>query len=155
MALDVEPPEPPTLSGDTVAGEYDDIDVQGTDYRREEITDHLHNGAWERAFNEWASHADVTVEEFEIALDLGMFSDFDFFWDSFAERVGFHAPGIPEDWRERELHSQLDSWNSVSAINAGLAELGQVVSSVLKEDYLEWESDFEAPDDLPDFSEDD
>jgi hypothetical protein len=39
----------------------------------------------------------------------------------------------------------------VSGINAGLTELGQVVSEVLKEEYVDWEAEFEAPDDLPDF----
>lgn len=42
---------------------------------------------------------------------------------------------------------------TVSAINAGLTELGQIVCETLKEEYIDWEADFEAPDDLPDFEE--
>jgi len=72
-------------------------------------------------------------------------------WDDFADRVGYHAPGIPENWRERNLHPDLESWDTVSGINASLAELGDTVSRTLKADYVDWEADYEAPDDLPDF----
>lgn len=65
--------------------------------------------------------------------------------------MGYHAPGIPENWKEREIHPDLDSWAKVSSINAGLTELGQVVSEVLKEDYIDWEAEYDAPGDLPDF----
>ena len=49
------------------------------------------------------------------------------------------------------LHPDLDSWAQVSAINAGLAELGRVVSDLLRNDYVDWDADYEAPEDLPDF----
>ena len=90
-------------------------------------------------------------EEFAIATDLGMFQGFDFFWDSHADRVGYHAPGIPEDWKEREYHPDIDSWGTVSSINASLTEFGQIVCEVLQEEYVDWETDYEAPEDLPDF----
>jgi hypothetical protein len=32
-----------------------------------------------------------------------------------------------------------------------MTELGQVVCDVLKDDYIDWETEYEAPDDLPDF----
>ena len=44
-----------------------------------------------------------------------------------------------------------ESWDTVSGINASLAELGDTVSRTLKADYVDWEADYEAPDDLPDF----
>ena len=72
-------------------------------------------------------------------------------WDDFADRVGYHAPGIPEDWKVRDIHPDIDSWNAVSSINASLTELGQVVCDVLESEYVDWEAEFEAPDDLPDF----
>ena len=50
------------------------------------------------------------------------------------------------------MHTDLTSWGQVSSINAGMTELGQVVSETLKEDYIDWEAEYEAPDDLPDFS---
>lgn len=152
MSLDVETPEPPELR-EVDPSEYEDATVVGdTDYRREELEEFLRDGAWDRAWDEWAAHTDVDEDEFAIVRDLEMIRQFDFFWDGFAERVGYHAPGIPEDWKERDLHPELDSWSTVSSINAGLTELGQIVCDVLKDEYIDWESDYEAPDDLPDFS---
>ena len=152
MALDIEPPSPPSLSSETSPSEYEDAEVVGTDdYYREELEEYLTDGAWDRAFNEWAEHTEMSEFEFSIAQDLNMFDEFDFFWDSFADRVGYHAPGLPEDWKEQNLHPDLDSWATVSSINASLTELGQTASDVLKGEYIDWESEYEAPDDLPDF----
>jgi hypothetical protein len=152
MALDVDTPEPPTLEPDLDADEYDDVEVVvDTDYRREELQTFLEEGAWGRAFGQWSERADMDETEFDVVADLGLFGEFDFFWDDFADRVGYHAPGIPEDWKERDLHPDVDSWNTVSSINAGLTELGQVVCEVLGEEYVDWEADYEEPDDLPDF----
>ena len=154
MALDVDLPPPPTLETAHDPNEYEDATVVGdTDYKRNEIETFLAKGAWAEAFETWAATTDMTAATFAIILDLEMLEEFDFFWDSFAERVGYHAPGIPEDWQERNFHPDLESWGTVSSINAGLTELGQVVCDVLKADYIEWESDYEAPDDLPDFSQ--
>ena len=151
MALDVEVPPPPELN-QVDPNEYEDADVIGdTDYKRDEIEALLRDGAWTEAFTEWAAETDMDERTFDIVTDLDMLRQFDFFWDSFAERVGYHAPGIPEDWKERGYHPELDSWGTVSTINAGLTELGQIVCDVLLDDYIEWETDYEAPDDLPDF----
>jgi hypothetical protein len=151
MTLAVDPPEPPTLRA-VDPSEYEDADVVADDdYRRDDLERFLHDGAWEEAFEEWAEDATVDADDWQIVLELDLVSRFDFFWDDFADRVGYHAPGIPEDWKERDLHPDLDSWGTVSAINAGLTELGQIVCDVLKAEYIDWESSFEAPDDLPDF----
>jgi hypothetical protein len=151
MALNVDPPHPPELQAND-PNEYDDTEVVGeTDYRREAVEEFLQNGAWERAFEQWAADTEMDESEFRIAVDLELIERFDFFWDSHADRVGYHAPGIPEDWKHRDLHPDLDSWGVVSAINAGLTELGQVVCEVLKADYIDWETDYEPPDELPDF----
>lgn len=151
MALEVEPPDPPSLPVSVSAEEYDDVDVQGQDYRREEIERTLTNGAWEEGFRQWTEHTDVTEEEYEIISELRLIAEFDFFWDAFAGRVGYHAPGLPEDWQERSIHPDLNSWEQVSSINAGLTELGQVISEVVKERNPDWEAEYEAPDELPDF----
>lgn len=151
MGLDVETPTPPELRSDVNVDEYEDVDATGDDYRRDELEQFLRDGAWNESFDQWAEHTDLTEEEFEIARDIGLFHEFDFFWDDFADRVGYHAPGIPEDWKERDYHPKIDSWNVVSGINAAMTELGQIVCDVLKNDYVEWESEFEAPDELPDF----
>jgi len=151
MTLDVDPPAPPELE-QIDPNEYDDADVVGdTDYKREELEQYLRDGAWAAAFENWAAETNLSASDFEIMLDLEMIQRFDFFWDSFAERVGYHAPGIPEDWKEREYHPDIESWETVSSINASLTELGQEVCDVLKDEYIEWESEYEAPDDLPDF----
>ena len=152
MSLDVETPSPPELEDAVDPNEYDDAEVVGeTEYRREELEAFLDEGAWEEAFAEWAASTDMDEQEFGIVLDLDLLGRFDFFWDAFAERVGYHAPGIPEDWKERDIHPELDSWGTVSAINAGLTELGQIVCDVLKDEYIDWDTEYEAPDDLPDF----
>jgi hypothetical protein len=151
MGLDVDAPAPPELEY-VDPNEYEDASVAAdADYRREELEAFLQEGAWERAFNEWAEHADMSEEQFRIAGEMELFREFDFFWDDFADRVGYHAPGIPEDWKERTYHTDLDSWGTVSGINAGLTELGQIVCEVLKEEYIDWEADYEPPEDLPDF----
>jgi len=151
MTLNVEVPDPPELE-EFDPNEYDDAEVAGdTDYRREELAEFLQDGAWERAFERWAGDTDIDGETFGIVRDLGLIEDFDFFWDGFAERVGYHAPGIPEDWQEREYHPEIDSWETVAGINAALTELGQTVCDLLLEEYIDWESEYEAPDDLPDF----
>lgn len=151
MSLDVAAPDPPSLSIQTDVSEYEDVDVQGTDYRREELQEYLNEGAWERAFGEWAEHSDLDESQWTVVTDLELTQQFDFFWDDFADRVGYHAPGLPEDWKERDIHPDLDAWGTVSSINAELTELGRTVSDMLKEEYIEWESEFDAPDDLPEF----
>ena len=151
MSLDVAVPESPELEAFD-PNEYDDAEVIGdTDYRREEIEEFLKDGAWEQAFEQWRTTTDMEPRTFDIVRDLGLIEQFDFFWDSHADRVGYHAPGIPEDWKERNYHPELDSWGTVSSINASLTELGQLACEVLKDEYIDWETEYEAPDDLPDF----
>jgi len=151
MALDVEQPDPPELEAFD-PNEYEDAEVVGeTDYRRTELEQFLADGAWDRAFGQWVTDVEFDEAVFEIMRDLEMFQRFDFFWDSHADRVGYHAPGIPEDWKEREYHPDIDSWHTVSTINASLTELGQLACDILKDEYIDWETEYEAPDDLPDF----
>lgn len=151
MGISVSTPDPPELE-QMDPNEYEDAEVVGdTDYKREEIEAFLQDGAWERAFEEWAEHTDMDEEEFQIVTDLDLIEHFDFFWDSYAERVGYHAPGLPEDWKTRDIHPDLDSWGTVSAINAGLTELGQIVCDLLKDEYIDWETEYEPPEDLPEF----
>ncbi len=152
MPLDVERPDPPSLDTEIDAAEYDDAEVSGADdYRRDELQAFLKEGAWADAWAEWTRSTQLTESEYQIARELELLAEFDFFWDDFASRVGYHAPGIPEDWQTRDYHPDLDTWETVSAINAALTELGQIVSDILKDDYIDWEADYDAPDDLPDF----
>ncbi|KTG30878.1 hypothetical protein [Haloferax profundi] len=149
--LDVSVPDPPSLPK-VDPNQYEDAQVAvDADFKRTELEAFLNEGAWEDAFEAWAAETPVTEDQWQVVLELDLLSYFDFFWDDFADRVGYHAPGIPEDWKERQLHPKLTSWGQVSSINAGLTELGQEVCDVLKDDYIDWESSYEAPDDLPDF----
>jgi hypothetical protein len=142
MAIDVEVPDPPALNP---------VEDPDADYRREEIEAFLEDGAWERAVDEWAASTELDREEFAIARDLGLFAEFDFFWDAFVSRVGYDAPGIREDWRERDIHSDLDDWETVSTINAALSDLGRITGELLTEEYADWGTDEEVGEDLPDF----
>lgn len=156
MSLDVDPPDPPGLKS-VDPNEYDDASIGGgegaldVDYRRDDLREFLRAGAWEEAVSQWLVDTDLEPEEYAIAVDLGLFGEYDFFWDDFADRVGYHAPGIPEDWQERDYHPDLDSWGTASAINAELTELGQLVCDILKEEYVDWEAEYEPPEDLPEF----
>ncbi|KAB1196236.1 MULTISPECIES: hypothetical protein [Haloferax] len=149
--LDVSVPDPPSLPK-VDPNQYEDAQVAvDADFKRTELEEFLEAGAWTEAFEAWAQETPVTDEQWQVVLELDLLTYFDFFWDDFADRVGYHAPGIPEDWKERQLHPKLTSWGQVSSINAGLTELGQVVCDVLKDEYIDWESSYEAPDDLPEF----
>lgn len=153
MALDVDTPDPPNLSPAVDPDEYEDAEVAGDadDYRRAEIADAFAAGAWDEAFGQWAATASVDETAWGVVEDLDLVSEFDFFWDGFAGRIGYHAPGVPEDWKERAYHPDIESWATVSAINAGLTELGQTVCDVIEEKYVDWEQDYEPPEDLPEF----
>lgn len=152
MSLDVPIPDPPVLETGIDASEYEDAEVvDDEDYRRAELAEFLANGAWEEAFERWAANTQLSTAEYNIVRDLELLSRFDFFWDDFAGRVGHHAPGLPEDWKERDIHPDLDTWEKISSINASLTELGETVATVLREDYIDWKAEFEAPEDLPDF----
>ncbi len=153
MSLDVDTPDPPALSTSVDPDEYEDAELGGDadDYRRDEIEDALRAGAWQEAFGSWTATASVDEGAWDVVEDLDLVGEFDFFWDGFAGRIGYHAPGIPEDWQERDYHAGLDSWARVSAINAGLTELGQTVCDVVEAEYVDWEQDYEPPEDLPDF----
>ncbi|MBX0294007.1 hypothetical protein [Haloarcula nitratireducens] len=151
MTLDVATPDRPELESAMSAEDYEDVTVEGDEYRREELAEALDDGAWAQAFESWAAETNLDEADWDVVTDLDLVEEFDFFWDSFAGRVGYHAPGLPENWRERNIHPDIESWETVSSINASLTELGQVVCDVLADDYLDWEADEVDAGDLPDF----
>lgn len=136
-----EVPAPPSLTP-----------ADDAEYRRPELQAELEAGAWEDAFEQWRETTAIEDDAYAIALDLELFGEFDFFWDEIAQRVGFHAPGIPDDWDQTTYHDELSSWRQTSSINASLAEFGQIVCDVLESEYIDWAEDDWGDDlDLPSY----
>ena len=138
MTLDVEAPHPPDL---TTMVDQGDEQGSPTVEHRADIEAMLHDDAWRGAFADWSKHTDLTETEWSIVSDLSLVDDYDFRWDTETEQVEYTAPSIPEDWRERDLHPDLDDWATVSAINDGLDQLGRTVADLLEMEYVDWEED--------------
>jgi hypothetical protein len=77
MSLDVDPPDPPELAA-VDPNEYEDAEVAGGEYRRDDLEALLREGAWEDAFSEWADGTDMDESDWAIALDLELVSRFSF-----------------------------------------------------------------------------
>lgn len=142
MTLDAETPDPPTLHGPQNPGDYDAVDEQedetGDNYRREDLAEFLHDGAWEDAFDEWAEHTYLTNEEFQIVRDLGLVEEFDFYWNPSAEDVGYRAPAVPDELPDT-YDETLES-GDIQGIDEALDELGRTVSEMLENDYIHRDS---------------
>lgn len=132
MGLDVEPPEPPDLRGPTAPDGYEAVErtdeTVHDDYRREELTAFLEDGAWAAAFEEWAEHTMLAEEQFRAAVDAGLVAGLDFYWEPATGDVGYRVPpasealaGTPTDDADRE------------AIEEELAELARTVSARLED----------------------
>ncbi|SHG80710.1 hypothetical protein [Halobaculum gomorrense] len=134
MTLDVDVSDPPSLRGPRSRGEYDAVDAgedeSGDDYRRETIQTALHDGAWGDAFAEWADSTYLSVEEFETVGRLGLFGEFDFYWDPAGDEVGYRAPSIPE--ADREVFPD----RGADGVDEELDDLGRAISEMLESDYL-------------------
>jgi hypothetical protein len=136
MTLDVSIPEPPDLSNRGAPEEFEWTEDTGgaEDFRREELEALLKDGAWAEGFNEWGEYMSMDEQQVRAVEDLGLFHEFDFYWDPTQDRLRADPPELPEDWAEREATA---SWNSstVGAVESELQDLGDVVHEVL-EDYL-------------------
>ena len=134
MSLDVPVPDPPSLHGPQPRGDYEAIDnpveYPEDDYRREELEEFLASGAWNDAFEEWASGTSLTTSDFEVVLEYGLVQEFDFYWDPQTDEVGFRSPTLPE-----EAHDDLDA-GTADEVELELDTLGRVVSEMLENDYL-------------------
>lgn len=157
MSLDVSVPDPPSLSGPQPGGEYEaigtDAEAGEDDYRREEIERVLADGAWHDAFEEWTTHTDLTVADFETVLEAGLIDRFDFYWDPASDEVGYRSPTLPEDaGHDLDVASRND-------VATELDELGRIVSEILENDYLRRDEetfgffDDEAPEETFDYDE--
>ncbi|MFC7070789.1 hypothetical protein [Halobaculum lipolyticum] len=141
MALDVTVPDPPSLRGPQSRGAYESLGTEEPeptdDYRRDVVRVALREGAWRDAFAEWTDHTYLAAAEFETAVGLGLFEAFDFYWDPAGEDVGYRAPTVPDDERDRFPDG------GANGIDEELDALGRTVSAVLERDYLDGEDDAE------------
>lgn len=135
MTLAVDPPRRPDLTTNVPDVDVGDRPEAG---RREEIEGMLENAAWPQAFGEWSEHTDLTEDDWAIVLDLGLVEGFDFYWVAEDEQVKYDPPTIPDDWEEREVHPDLQTFVQVSTINDALDALGQTVADLLQQEYVDW-----------------
>ncbi|PSP63062.1 hypothetical protein BRC76_03730 [Halobacteriales archaeon QH_8_67_36] len=132
MALDVQPPDPPSQT-DEQARTTDEVtdasEAADEDYRRDEIEAVLADGAWVEGFEEWTAGTDLVESEFDLLVRHGVFDQFDFHWDPSGDQVDYHAPTPSDDVREAlgpaadDVESELDA-------------LGRVIAETLENEYL-------------------
>ncbi|MGM0398908.1 MAG: hypothetical protein ACQEQY_07930 [Halobacteriota archaeon] len=137
MALSSDPPRPPDITSNIAAIESGDRPESS---HRDEIETMLRDGAWARAYGEWADHTDLTEHDWAVVTDLDLTDDFDFWWNAEDEQVRYDPPVVPEDWTNRDVHPNLETHSQASAITRGLDELGQTVSDLLQQEYVDWDT---------------
>ncbi|WP_410767465.1 hypothetical protein [Haloferax sp. DFSO60] len=138
MGLDVPTPNPPSSYREARDDEYVS---DGT--RRAEIRAYLTGteNAWGEGFTEWTIDTSLTETEYDVVVELGLLAEFDFYWDDERQRIEYTAPKIPDDWETSETFDSFDSWETVSAINGELDNLGETVAGVLTNYYVSWDSE--------------
>lgn len=138
MSLDVATPDAPTVYEETRDDQYEsDVD------KRADLQTYLdgEENAWEEGFDDWASETALSVDTYEIVLDLGLIEAFDFYWNPEEEEIEYEAPEIPDDWEDKSRYVEIDSWSTVSAINEEMDELGETVAGLLTDYYVDWETE--------------
>lgn len=140
MGLNVEIPDPPQLSNRGVPSEFESVEAVGgaADLRRAELEEILQEGAWNEAFGEWLEYTDLSEAEFRVLRDLGLFQQFDIFWDPSEERLRFEAPTLPEDWDERVEATAVEPDGFGPRAESELSDLGQTVVEMLVDAYVDW-----------------
>lgn len=139
MSLEVPTPEAPTIYDETRGDEYEPDAAQRANLQAYFETE----DAWVEGFTEWATTTPLTEREYAIIDDLKMIRDFDFYWDPETEHVEYEAPEIPDTWETQDVHRDLDTWSTVSAINEELDALGRSVADLLTDYYVDWEAEDE------------
>lgn len=140
MTLDVDVPEPPQLTNRGIPRDYASVEaVSGPDeLRRDEIDAFLRDGAWNEAFEEWADYTDLTPEEFDVALEVGLVQRIDIFWDPTEARLRSDVPPIPDGWHEQADVAPSDARELAAMLEAELADLGRTVVEMLQDAYVDW-----------------
>mgnify|MGYP006279523503 CR=1 FL=1 len=133
MALDVETPAPPDLTNRPLPTAIDPdtvVDATG-DLRRGELETALRDGAWDDAFDEWTEYTDLTDEEFRAVHDAGLIDELDVYWHPDAGSIEFETPPIPDTVGGDAARA--------ARTEAELADLGEILTDVLADGYLDWE----------------
>jgi hypothetical protein len=137
MHPDAPTPDPPTVSRASRDDGYADAS------RRADIQAYLTGteNAWDEGFSEWATETSLTEAEYRAVAAIGLFDEFDFYWDATADRVAYTAPELPSNPETMRRLSALDTETSAAAIGEELDELGATVAGVLTAYFVEWETD--------------
>lgn len=90
----------------------------------ESVREHV-DEVWRSRADDWMED-ELDEDERRVVEELGLLEEFEYFWDGDVDRVGYEAPSIPRDWKNR-YDDVIDSWGQVSKINMALGELGESV----------------------------
>ncbi len=90
----------------------------------ESVREHV-DEVWSGRVDDWMQD-ELDEDERVVVEELGLLEEFEYFWDGDVDRVGYEAPSIPRDWKNR-YDDVIDSWGQVSKINMALGELGESV----------------------------
>lgn len=140
MALAVETPLQSDLTNRPIPRDVDESSGSDTtvDLRRSELEDILQDGAWNEAFQEWATYTDLTEEEYRIVLESGLVQRLDFYWDPDEERLRYEVPELPDDLLEDRVLA--------SKIATELTDLSRAVTEMIEDAYIDWGDGDEADD---------
>lgn len=141
MGLDVDTPDPPTLHDPQGVDDYDAVEETdepvGDDHRREDLAGFLREGAWRRAFEEWADHTLLDEADFELATELDLVEELDFYWNPSAGDVGYRAPTVPPSDSLPEPYDERFDSGDLQGIEEELEELARTVTEVLEAEYVD------------------
>lgn len=140
MAIAVETPPQPDLTNRPIPSDIDELAGSDTtvDLRRSELEEILQDGAWNEAFQEWATYTDLTEEEYRTVLDSGLIQRLDLFWDPGDERLRYEVPELPDDLSEDRVLA--------SKIATELTDLSRAVTEMIEDAYIDWGEGDEADD---------
>jgi hypothetical protein len=94
----------------------------------------LDDGLWDAAVERWREESDVDEDDLALVEEIGLFDDFDFFWDADVDRVGYESPGLPRDWENEAYADDVEGWSQVSRINMAIDELGQTARELVEDE---------------------
>ncbi|MDY6779228.1 MAG: hypothetical protein SV760_01500 [Halobacteria archaeon] len=91
----------------------------------------LDDGNWDEAVEEWKRDSELDSDDVSLVETAELLDDF---WDAEVNRVGYEAPSIPRDWKEKDYADDVEGWSQVSRINMQLSELGEKARQKVEEE---------------------